>query len=236
MVVLGSTPCCASRSSSPYGHFMRHIRNIKAFLGGFLFLSRSQCGGIEILPVIFVIDLVLAVKGVYRRRTFVVQAIILVIAFCFCLQGLRQSPPPPPESGITVRGACRTVLPRLASLDGKAGDPFVEFVVGSRSFGPTGYSRPARTTCARRATISSPIASDAVAPGLGAFRTCTALACSTKWKSCTNSPCGVMAWARTPVPPVSRSDAWISGTRRCSDWANRRLLNERSISSQHMRV
>src|ERR1017187_1595061 len=103
--------------------------------------------GIEILPVIFVIDLVL--KGVYRRRTFVVQAIILVIAFCFCLQGLRQSPPPPPESGITVRGACRTVLPRLASLDGKAGDPFVEFVVGSRSFGPTGYSRPARTTCAQ---------------------------------------------------------------------------------------
>ena len=48
----------------------------------------------------------------------------------------------------------------------------------------------------RRATISSPIASDAVAPGLGAFRTCTALAWSTKWKSCTSSPCGVMAWAR----------------------------------------
>jgi len=70
--------------------------------------------GIEILPVIFVIDVVLAVKGVYRRRTFFMQAIILVIAFCFCLQGLRQSPPPPPESGITVRGACKNVLPALA--------------------------------------------------------------------------------------------------------------------------
>src|ERR1017187_5960547 len=86
--------------------------------------------GIEILPVIFVIDVVLAVKGVYRRRTFVVQAIILVIAFCFCLQGLRQSPPPPPESGITVRGACRTVLPHLARLDGKGGNPPVQFFLG----------------------------------------------------------------------------------------------------------
>jgi hypothetical protein len=59
--------------------------------------------GIEILPVIFVIDVVLAVTGVHRRRTFVAQAVILVIAFCFCVQGLRQSPSPPPESGITVR-------------------------------------------------------------------------------------------------------------------------------------
>jgi hypothetical protein len=46
--------------------------------------------GIEVLPVIFVIDVVLAVKGIYRRRTFVVQAILLVTAFCFCLQGLRR--------------------------------------------------------------------------------------------------------------------------------------------------
>jgi len=74
--------------------------------------------GIQILPVILVIDVVLAVKGTYPKRTFVVQAIVLVIAFCFCLQGLRQSPPPPPESGITVRGACKTVLLRLASIDG----------------------------------------------------------------------------------------------------------------------
>ena len=61
--------------------------------------------GIEILPVIFVIDVVLAVKGVHRRRTFAAQGVIMVIAFGFCLQGLRQRPSSPPESGITVRGA-----------------------------------------------------------------------------------------------------------------------------------
>ena len=55
-----------------------------------------------------------------RGVPFVVQAIILVIAFCFCLRGLRQSPPPPPESGITVRGAYRTALPHLARLMGNA--------------------------------------------------------------------------------------------------------------------
>src|ERR1019366_1839731 len=36
-------------------------------------------------------------------------------------------------------------------LDGRAGYPFIEFVVGSRSFARTGYSRPARTTCAQKA-------------------------------------------------------------------------------------
>jgi len=86
--------------------------------------------GIEILPVIFVVDVVLAVKGVYRRRIFVVQAILLVIAFCFCLRGMRKSPPPPSGSGITVRGACKTFLPHLALLEGKAGNPPVRIRVG----------------------------------------------------------------------------------------------------------
>lgn len=63
--------------------------------------------GTEVLPIILLIDVVLAVKGVYRRRTFVLQAILLVIALCFCLKGLRQIPPAPPEFGITVRGAHR---------------------------------------------------------------------------------------------------------------------------------
>src|ERR1017187_2012207 len=103
--------------------------------------------GIEILPVIFVIDLVLAVKGVYRRRTFVVQAIILVIAFCFACKACDKAHRR--HRNLGLRSGERVEPSRLASLDGKAGDPFVEFVVGSRSFGPTGYSRPARTTCAQ---------------------------------------------------------------------------------------
>jgi putative ABC transport system permease protein len=54
-------------------------------------------------------------------------------------------------------------------------------------------------------TISAPMASDAVAAGLGALRTCRALGRAMKRKSCTRSPSGAMAWARTPEPPVARS-------------------------------
>ena len=71
--------------------------------------------GIEILPVILSIDIVLAVKGIYRRRTIVVQVILLAIAWCFCLQGLRQSPPPPPKFGLTVRGACHSAYSSVIS-------------------------------------------------------------------------------------------------------------------------
>jgi hypothetical protein len=75
--------------------------------------------GIEILPVILLIDIVLAVKGVHKKRTFVVQAILLVIAFGFCLEGLRQSPPPPPDFGITVRGACHSAYSSVISRCGR---------------------------------------------------------------------------------------------------------------------
>ena len=69
------------------------------------YLLHIPASGIEIVPVILLIDVVLAVRGVYRKRTFAVEATLLVIAMGFCLQGLRQSPPPPPKFGITVRGA-----------------------------------------------------------------------------------------------------------------------------------
>ena len=60
--------------------------------------------GLEILPLILLIDVVTVMKGFYPKRTFVVQAVLLVVSWCFCLQLLRQSPPPPPKSGITVEG------------------------------------------------------------------------------------------------------------------------------------
>src|SRR5258707_708295 len=59
--------------------------------------------------------------------------------------------------------------------------------------------------------MASPMASEAVAAGLGAFRTCKARRRFTKQKSCTNWPSGDIACARTPAPPVSRSSARISG-------------------------
>ncbi len=57
---------------------------------------------------------------------------------------------------------------------------------------------------ARRA-ISSPMASDAVAPGLGALSTCSASGRAISRKSCSSSPPGAIACARTPEPPGSRS-------------------------------
>ena len=53
-------------------------------------------------------------------------------------------------------------------------------------------------------TISAPMASDAVAAGLGALSTCRALGRAIRRKSCTSSPSGAMACARTPLPPTVR--------------------------------
>jgi hypothetical protein len=63
--------------------------------------------GLGLLPVIFLIEVVLVKKRIYRSRTFVWQAVLVTIAWGFCLQVLRQSPPPPPNFGVTVVGnAC----------------------------------------------------------------------------------------------------------------------------------
>ena len=83
-------------------------------------------------------------------------------------------------------------------------------------------------------TISAPMASDAVAAGLGALSTWSALGRAIRWKSCTSSPSGAMACARTPLPPVSRSSGLISGTRRCRDRQNSSRLKERRNSYQHL--
>src|SRR5581483_5633795 len=83
----------------------------------------------------------------------------------------------------------------------------------------------------RRATISRPIASEAVAPGLGAFKRCSAPGCSANRKSSTNDPFGRMACARTPAPPGARSPARMSGTSRDNFRANNRRLPERQSSS-----
>jgi hypothetical protein len=77
------------------------IRNIKAFPVA-IYLRPASALGVEILPVILLIDVVLAVKRVYEKWAAVVQAIVLVIGWCFCLQGLRQIPSLRPESGIIV--------------------------------------------------------------------------------------------------------------------------------------
>jgi hypothetical protein len=60
--------------------------------------------GIIALPVIFAIDLILGLKGIYRRPSALVQAILEAAAFFSCLQGLRQAPAAPPQTGITVTG------------------------------------------------------------------------------------------------------------------------------------
>src|SRR5262249_273346 len=93
------------------------------------------------------------------------------------------------------------------------------------------HCRPAlRAGHATIPAISAPIASDAVAAGLGALSTCSALGRAINWKSCTISPSGVITCERTPLPPVARSSGRISGTRRCSDWQKISRLNERRSS------
>jgi hypothetical protein len=66
--------------------------------------------GIEILPLIFLIEVVLVLKGVYRKHRFVVQAVLLAVAWCFCLQGLRQSLPIQPKATITAVGRALVVM------------------------------------------------------------------------------------------------------------------------------
>jgi len=68
--------------------------------------------GLEIFPIIFLIEVSLVMKGIYRRQTFAVQTVLVAVAWCFCLQGLQQSPPLPPKSAITVEGKLGTTRRR----------------------------------------------------------------------------------------------------------------------------
>jgi len=57
---------------------------------GWLFIFvQLPAVGLELLPVIFLIDVVLAIKRIYEKRAAIVQLIIVLIGWCFCLQGLR---------------------------------------------------------------------------------------------------------------------------------------------------
>ena len=56
------------------------------------------------------------------------------------------------------------------------------------------------------------IASDEVAPGEGAFRTCSARSVCENTKSSTSRPARSTAWARTPANPGSTSLGRSSGT------------------------
>jgi hypothetical protein len=69
----------------------------------FVFINLPALG-IEILPLILLIEVVLVLKGVYRKRRFVLQAVLVAVAWCFCLEGLRQSPSIQPKATITVVG------------------------------------------------------------------------------------------------------------------------------------
>src|SRR3990172_702909 len=90
------------------------------------------------------------------------------------------------------------------------------------------------------ASTSALIASDAVAPGEGAFSTWIAFFASTMRKSSTSLPASSTACARTPAPPRARSSARTSGTKRCSAFVNAALLSERYTSCspvfQYLRV
>ena len=73
--------------------------------------------GLGILPLIFLIEVVLVTKRIYRGHTFVGQVILVVVAWGFCLQVLRQSPPPPPKFGVTVVG--KNVFPTVSGYPGE---------------------------------------------------------------------------------------------------------------------
>src|ERR1019366_1856744 len=74
-----------------------------------------------------------------------------------------------------------------------------------QALSPANISVPISQRTGTMLAISAPIASDAVAAGLGALSTCSALGRAMILKSCTISPLGTIACARTPEPPVSRS-------------------------------
>src|SRR5205085_1268041 len=74
--------------------------------------------------------------------------------------------------------------------------------------------------CTTSRAIISPIASEAVAAGLGALSTCTAPGLRMISKSCTTWPARVTLCARTPVWPRTMSFRCSSGTSRWSAWRN----------------
>src|SRR4029450_4485803 len=78
-------------------------------------------------------------------------------------------------------------------------------------------------------------ASDAVAPGDGAFNTCNALPVTEIIKSSTSAPCEEIACALTPLPPGCKSPSVNSGSKRCNAARNACLLKERNIAPRQVR-
>ena len=78
--------------------------------------------------------------------------------------------------------------------------------------------------------MCSPIASEAVAPGEGAFSTWTAFEDATIRKSSTRDPVRSTAWARTPAAPRARSCSRKSGTSFWSACVKALLLSDRRNS------
>ena len=84
-------------------------------------------------------------------------------------------------------------------------------------------------------TMVRAIISEAVAAGEGTFSTCSILAEGTIWKSSTNEPSRLMAWARTPVSPGTRSASHTSGSSRCNACTKTDLDRDRWYSPQPLR-
>ena len=86
------------------------------------------------------------------------------------------------------------------------------------------------SVCSAWSTMRWAIASDAVAAGLGALRTCRLVGVEASVKSSTMAPSAPTAWARTPDgPKLSWSDR-TSGTYRCSCLTKAALLTSRQTS------
>ena len=100
----------------------------------------------------------------------------------------------------------------------------------------SGLSGP-RASSSRRATISAPISSDAVAAGEGALSTCSARPTERKAKSSTSRPSASIAWARTPrggargrlARSRARSRRTAAVNRRCSTSAPSRRCPKRQF-------
>src|ERR1700730_5808619 len=83
--------------------------------------------------------------------------------------------------------------------------------------------------------IISAIASEEVAAGEGALRTCKGPPSWFTTKSSTRVPLGARAWARTPAGPGRRSDELRSGMWRCRSLRKAALLKSLYISARPKR-
>jgi STE24 endopeptidase len=94
------------------------------------------------------------------------------------------------------------------------------------------YSAQARSSML---AISSPIASDDVAPGDGALRTCTTPSTCSITKSSTSVPSDASACARIPESPGRTSARVSSGISRCAAFTNSLADRSRTVSPAPVR-